>query len=155
MFLPPITLENCTEDPISVSIKFSAMFHAFFKIFIKGGALGKVDHYYIKKEYQAWGVPHYPSLETTPFLPERPGIHCLRMRVISEISRKIGYFSKAPCCVTLRYHKPHVFTKCVRVNDGCPSRVKFHLQHRGSAARGFVCGFYTFHICMQSDHHPS
>ena len=36
----------CTEDPISVSIKFSAMFHAFFKIFIKGGALGKVDHYY-------------------------------------------------------------------------------------------------------------
>ena len=34
----------CTEDPISVSIKFSAMFHAFF---IKGGALGKVDHYYL------------------------------------------------------------------------------------------------------------
>ena len=42
----------CTEDPIPVSIKFSAMFHAFFKIFIKGGALGKVDHYSIKKEYQ-------------------------------------------------------------------------------------------------------
>ena len=40
----------CTEDPISVSIKFSAMFHAFFKIFIKGGALGKVDHYYQEGE---------------------------------------------------------------------------------------------------------
>ena len=52
----------CTEDPISVSIKFSAMFHAFFKIFIKGGALGKVDHYYIKKEYQARGAPHYHFL---------------------------------------------------------------------------------------------
>ena len=38
----------CTEDPISVSITFSAMFHVFFKIFIKGGALGKVDHYYRK-----------------------------------------------------------------------------------------------------------
>ena len=48
----------CTEDP---SFKFSAMFHAFFKIFIKGGALGKVDHYYIKKEYQARGAPHTTS----------------------------------------------------------------------------------------------
>ena len=52
----------CTEDPISVSIKFSAMFHALFKIFIRGGALGKVDHYYIKKEYQARGAPHYHFL---------------------------------------------------------------------------------------------
>ena len=30
----------CTKDPISVSIKFSAMFHALFEIIIKGGALG-------------------------------------------------------------------------------------------------------------------
>ena len=52
----------CTEDPISVSIKFSAMFHTFFKIIIKGGALGKVDHYYIKTEYQARGAPHYHFL---------------------------------------------------------------------------------------------
>ena len=29
-----------------------------------------------------------PSLVTTPFLPERRGIYCLRMRVISEISLK-------------------------------------------------------------------
>ena len=48
----------CTEDPISVSIMFSAMFLAFF---IKGGALGKVDHYYIK-EYQARGAPPYHFL---------------------------------------------------------------------------------------------
>ena len=26
-----------------------------------------------------------------------PGTHCLRMRLISEISRKIGYFSNPPC----------------------------------------------------------
>ena len=48
-YVPPsYNIEKlCTEDPISVSIKLSAMFHAFF---IKGGALGKVDHYCIKKE---------------------------------------------------------------------------------------------------------
>ena len=39
----------CTEDPISVSIKFSEIFHAFFKTIIKGGVLAKVDHYFIKK----------------------------------------------------------------------------------------------------------
>ena len=26
-----------------------------------------------------------------------PGTHCLRMHLISEISRKIGYFSNPPC----------------------------------------------------------
>ena len=30
-------------------------------MFIKGGALGKVDHHYIK-EYQARGAPHYHFL---------------------------------------------------------------------------------------------
>ena len=59
--LPDNIGKLCTEDPVSVSIKFSAMFHAFFKIFIKGGALGKVNHYYIK-EYQARGAPHYHFL---------------------------------------------------------------------------------------------
>ena len=48
----------CTEDPISVSRKFSANFHAFFqKVLIKGGVLGTIDHYYWKKEYQARGAP--------------------------------------------------------------------------------------------------
>ena len=53
----------CTEDPISVSIKFSKKFHALFStIMVKGEVLGKVDHFYWKKEYQARGAPHYHVL---------------------------------------------------------------------------------------------
>ena len=41
----------CTEDPISVSRKFSLKFHAFFqKVIVRGGVLGDVDHFYWKKE---------------------------------------------------------------------------------------------------------
>ena len=50
----------CTEDPVSVSRKFSSKFHSFFQtVLVKGEVLGKVDHFYWKKEYQARGAPHY------------------------------------------------------------------------------------------------
>ena len=50
----------CTEDPISVSRQFSYKFHDFFNIVImKWAVLGTVDHYYLKKEYQMRGAPHY------------------------------------------------------------------------------------------------
>ena len=50
----------CCEDPISVSRKFSQKFHAFFStVIMKGHVLGTVSHYFVKKEYQARGVPHY------------------------------------------------------------------------------------------------
>ena len=53
----------CTEDPISVSRKFSLKFHAFFNTVIcKGKVLGEVEHFYWKKEYQARGAPHYHAL---------------------------------------------------------------------------------------------
>ena len=53
----------CVEDPISVSRKFSLKFHAFFrKVLINGEVLGKVDHFYWKKEYQNHGAPHYHVL---------------------------------------------------------------------------------------------
>ena len=53
----------CTEDPISVSRQFSLKFHAFFNTVLKKGeVLGKVDHFYWKKEYQARGAPHYHVL---------------------------------------------------------------------------------------------
>ena len=53
----------CTEDPISVSRKFSLKFHAFFRtVVVKGEVLGKVEHFYWKKEYQARGAPHYHVL---------------------------------------------------------------------------------------------
>jgi len=49
----------CTEDQISLSIKFSKKFHACFStILVKGEVLGKVNHFYWKKEYQARGDPH-------------------------------------------------------------------------------------------------
>ena len=53
----------CTEDPIPVSKKLSLKFHAFFRtVVVKGEVLGKVEHFYWKKEYQARGVPHYHVL---------------------------------------------------------------------------------------------
>ena len=53
----------CVEDPISVSRKFSLKFHAFFRKVLKNGqVLGKVDHFYWKKEYQNRGAPHYHVL---------------------------------------------------------------------------------------------
>ena len=53
----------CTEDPISVSRKFSEKFHSFFqRVAKKGEVLGTVDHFYWKKEYQARGAPHYHVL---------------------------------------------------------------------------------------------
>ena len=53
----------CTEDPVSVSRKFSQKFHDFFStVIIKGKALGTVAHHFYKKEYQARGAPHYHIL---------------------------------------------------------------------------------------------
>ena len=53
----------CIEDPISVSRQFSLKFHAFFrKVILNGEVLGKVAHFYWKKEYQARGAPHYHVL---------------------------------------------------------------------------------------------
>ena len=53
----------CTEDPNSVSRKFSMKFHAFFQqMIIRGGFLGTVDHFFWKKEYQTRGAPHYHVL---------------------------------------------------------------------------------------------
>ena len=42
----------CTEDPISVSRKFSLKFHAFFR---KVEVLGKVDHFYWKRSTKLVG----------------------------------------------------------------------------------------------------
>ena len=53
----------CTEDPISVSRKFSQKFHDFFQtVVLKGEVLGPVAHHFYKKEYQARGAPHYHIL---------------------------------------------------------------------------------------------
>ena len=50
----------CSEDPISVSRKFSQKFHDFFQtVILKGEVLGPVAHHFYKKEYQARGAPHY------------------------------------------------------------------------------------------------
>ena len=53
----------CTEDPVSVSRKFSQKFHDFFQtVVLKGEVLGPVAHHFYKKEYQARGAPHYHIL---------------------------------------------------------------------------------------------
>ena len=49
-----------TEDLISVSQKFSQKFHDFFStVIVKGKILGNVAHFFLKKEYQGRGAPHY------------------------------------------------------------------------------------------------
>ena len=49
-----------TEDPISVSRKFTQKFRDFFStVLLKGQVLGEVTHYFWKKEYQSRGAPHY------------------------------------------------------------------------------------------------
>ena len=46
-----------------MSMKFSQIFHDFFRIVILNGkALGSVAHYFFNKEYQARGAPHYHIL---------------------------------------------------------------------------------------------
>ena len=57
------TSKLCIEDPVSVSRKFSQKFRDFFTtVLLKGEVLGKVTHYFWKKEYQARGAPHYHVL---------------------------------------------------------------------------------------------
>ena len=64
----------CTEDPISVSRKFSSKFQTFFrKVILNGGVLGDMTHYYWKKEYQAHGAPHYHVLL---WIDGAPVIYC-------------------------------------------------------------------------------
>ena len=53
----------CSEDPISVSRKFSKKFHDFFnEVILKGKVLGTITNFYWKKEYQSCGAPHYHVL---------------------------------------------------------------------------------------------
>jgi len=52
-----------TEDPISVSRKFSKKFHDFLNsVILKDEVLGKVLHFFWKKEYVSQGAPHYHVL---------------------------------------------------------------------------------------------
>ena len=53
----------CAEGPPFSLKKVYKKFHDFFQTaIIKGQALGKVDHFYWKKEYQSHGAPHYHVL---------------------------------------------------------------------------------------------
>ena len=53
----------CTENPVSVSRKFSQKFHNFFQmVIITGQVLVFLATSLIKKEYQTRGAPHYHIL---------------------------------------------------------------------------------------------
>uniref|UniRef100_A0A1X7UC69 Helitron helicase-like domain-containing protein n=1 Tax=Amphimedon queenslandica TaxID=400682 RepID=A0A1X7UC69_AMPQE len=53
----------CTEDPNSVSRQFSYKFKDFFNIVIlQRGVVGKVEQYYVQKEYKMRGAPNYHIL---------------------------------------------------------------------------------------------
>ena len=53
----------CTEDPVSVSRKFSQKFHNFFPSVILNGTWVVLPTTSYKKEYQARGAPHYHILQ--------------------------------------------------------------------------------------------
>ena len=53
----------CIEDPNSVTRKFDQKFKNFFStVILNGQVLGKVNHHFVKKEYQARGAPQYHVL---------------------------------------------------------------------------------------------
>ena len=117
----------CTEDPVSVSRKFSMKFHAFFRTVIcKGAVLGEVDHFYWKKEYQARGAPHYHVLlwiRDAPVIGE------------SEPADVLRYIQERVAC-----HIPDVQT-----NPELHQLVTRYQMHKCSAyckRRRKVCGMY-------------
>ena len=58
-----LTSKLCIENPVSVSRKFSQKFRDFFNsVLIKGAVLGKVIHFFWKKEYKSRAAPHYHLL---------------------------------------------------------------------------------------------
>uniref|UniRef100_A0A1X7VG12 Helitron helicase-like domain-containing protein n=1 Tax=Amphimedon queenslandica TaxID=400682 RepID=A0A1X7VG12_AMPQE len=59
-----------TEDPVSVLRQFSYKFKDFFNIVIlQRGVLGKVEQYYVTKEYQMRGALHYHILLWIEYAP--------------------------------------------------------------------------------------
>ena len=87
----------CTEDPVSVSRQFSYKFHSVFHtVILKGQVLGKVAHYYWKKEYQARGAPHYHVLlwiEDAPVIghdPPKEVLAWIQDRITCHIPDKVS-----------------------------------------------------------------
>ena len=86
----------CAEDPLSVSRKFSKKFHDFFNVVIlKGEVLGKVNHFFWKKEYQMRGAPHYHVLlwiEKAPVIgvdSETTVLRWIRERITCRVPDKV------------------------------------------------------------------
>ena len=99
----------CTEDPISVSRKFSLKFHAFFRTVV---VKGKVEHFYWKKEYQARGAPNYHVLlwigdapvigrddpeKVLPWIQERVTCHIPDKESDPELHRLVTRYQTHKC----------------------------------------------------------
>ena len=127
-----ITLGNCVRKILSVSRKFSLKFRAFFStVVLKGEVLGKVEHWYWKKEYQARGAPHYHVLlwikdapvigrdepeEVLAWIQERITCHIPDKETDPELYRLVTRYQLHKCsayCKRRRKCAKHTFvTRC-------------------------------------------
>ena len=55
----------------------------------------------------------YPGVRGEGRRKRTPGAHCLRMRLISEKSRKIGYFGNPPCNVDVNFNFSRSRSTCI------------------------------------------
>ena len=119
----------CTEDPISVSRKFSLKFHAFFRtVLMKGDVLGKVDHFYWKKKYQARGAPHYHVLL---WIRDAPVIG------VDDTEKVLGWIQEITCHIPDKESNPELHSLVTR-----------YQMHKCSAycKRKRKCGRSTLHV---------
>ena len=145
-----------TEDPISVSRKFSQKFHDFFNtVVLKGEVLGKVTHHFYKKEYQARGAPHYHILlwiEGDPVAGSDDGdvvLQWIQERITCRIPEEASNPELHQLVTKYQFHKCNSYCRRrKRVKDTFITRCRFGFprQERDEAT------LLTVEECMKLSH---
>ena len=113
----------CTEDPISVSRKFSQKFRDFFNtVLLQGQVLGEVSQYFWKKEYESRGAPHYhillwikdapvigvhPEHQITEWIESKINCHIPDEKISPELHRLVTHFQLHKCSSYCRRKKKY------------------------------------------------
>ena len=129
----------CTEDPISVSRKFTQTFRDFFStVLVKGQALGEVKHYFWKKEYQSRGAPHYhlilwirdapvigvdPEDKVTAWIDKRITCHIPDEKISPELHRLVTKYQLHKCSSYCRRKKKYGSAYVTHCKFGFPREV--------------------------------
>ena len=129
----------CTEDPISVSRKFTQKFRDFFStVLVKGQVLGEVTHYFWKKEYQSRGAPHYhlilwirdapvigvdPEDKVTAWIDKRITCHIPDEKISPELHRLVTKYQLHKCSSYCRRKKKYGSAYVTQCKFGFPREV--------------------------------